>query len=139
MVSNTTNATVINQSQSVVIFTTVGLVTFSCLGIVFSSLTVIIIAASKPLHTPCFILIAGGGIGSFAVAIHYLGRGINKIRLYLGLIGYTRTGLECLLMDGVIGLWGIAFHSQMAYVIAIDRLLSALAPIKYRSLGKNIP
>lgn len=124
-------------SETILIFTIAGLVIVSVLGIAFSAITVVVIVVSKPLHSPCFTLIAGGGIGSFMVAAHYLARAIDKIGLEMGVFGFQRTGLQCLLLCGVLGIWGIAFHSQLSCLIAIDRLVSVTAPIRYRQLGKR--
>lgn len=124
-------------SRAILISNITGFVVFSILGIISSLVTVVVIATSKALHSPCFTLIAGGGIGSLLVALHYLTRGIDKIGLELGVFGFERTGLKCLLLTGVLGIWGIAFHAQMACLIAIDRLISVTAPLKYRQLGQR--
>lgn len=137
MESSNNSTSALTPDQWILTFTTAGLILFSTFGMISSFVTILVITVSKSLHTPCFILIAGGAVGSFTVAAHFFVRGIVDILLQAGLIGFRRTGLQCLFLDGIFGLWGIAFHSQMACFVAIDRLVSITFPMRYRHLGKR--
>lgn len=135
------NATTTNQSlpaTSLFLFALVSDVITGFLGSVGSIFVSVVVFSRRELRTPCFQLIAGSAIGSAMVAVYYFGRGIDKIvELRGGVMSIERTVLVCLLTTGLQALFGIPFHALITCLVGVDRTISLLAPIKYRTFGKR--
>lgn len=72
------------------------------------------------------------------VAAHYFGRGLDQIGGLTGtMLSPRRTVLVCLLTSGVQGMFGMPFHAIITCLVGIDRTISILRPMKYRSFGKR--
>lgn len=113
-------------------------VTIGLAGQIGSILVIVIVFSNQSLRTPCFQLIGGGAFGSLMVAAHYFGRGLDQIGGLTGtMLSPRRTVLVCLLTSGIQGIFGIPFHSVVTCLVGIDRTISILSPIKYRSFGKR--
>lgn len=119
-----------------VLFSIISNVIIGLAGQIGSLLVIIVIVRSKPLRTPCFQLIAGGAIGSYMVALHYFIARLVEGLTQLKYINATRSGLECLL-GFTFGLFGLPYHGVVTCLVGLDRLISLVTPIKYRTLGKR--
>lgn len=105
-------------------------------GMICNLIVIVVIHASKPLHTPCFRLISGSAFGAFICAAFYFVGSIDGLGSYFGVFELERTRLQCLL-SCVTGIFGIAFHSFATCLIGIDRLISLWLPVRYRNLGNR--
>lgn len=104
------------------------------LASLFVSLT---ICFNKPLRTPCFQLIAGGALGSFMLASYFFIMGFSQTLERGGYIGSQRDNLLCFFLLGVPGLIGLPFHAILGFFVGLDRIISLLAPVEYRTFGKR--
>ena len=133
----TTNITTAYSPSHILIFPIIGYFSISIVGMIASSTTVAVIARTKEFHTSCFMLIASSCIGSFTYAASSVSTGIDRISVYSGVFKLERTALQCLLPLGFLSLWGMAFHAQMACIVAIDCVIAITMPTRYRLFGNR--
>lgn len=107
------------------------------LGIVCNIIMIVMLLSQKAFRKPCFQLIAGASIGSLVMAVYNINSGASKLRLALGYSVLETSGLLCMFYLGVPSVFGLPFNAQMTWLVACDRLLSLMAPARYRTFGKR--
>jgi hypothetical protein len=114
------------------IFHNISIICVGFFGIICSTLVIIVIIKNKELQSPCFKLIASGAIGSVNVAVQFVTLGIVRL---IEPRGIFLTGLNCLFLFAITGLFGALYHALITFLVGIDRFLSIAFPIRYRKFG----